>query len=61
MTSRPWLSPAGAAAVLGCPLWLVHALIRRGVLSSVRVGGRPRVAKRELETFIAANKPEETS
>jgi hypothetical protein len=55
------LSPAAAAAELGCAVWLVHALCRRGVLRSVRVDGHPRISRRELNAFTRTHRPPEAA
>lgn len=54
---RPLLSPAAAAATIGCPVWLIHLLIERRILYSVNVQGFPKIRHRELHAFIRMNTP----
>jgi len=54
---RPLLSPAGAAGLLGCPVWMIDTLVRRDLLSATRVRGTLRIRHRELEALRRTHDP----
>jgi hypothetical protein len=54
---RPLLSPAGAAGLLGCPVWMIDVLVRRDLLSATRVRGTLRIRHRELEALRRTHDP----
>ncbi len=64
---KPLMSPAGVAAVIETPVWIVDLLIERGILAATRVQGTLRVRHRELEALRRIhdpsyrNPPEETA
>jgi hypothetical protein len=52
-----WVSPAGAAAEAGCPVWIILMLVRMGRLHITRINGMPRISRRELETLLSIHRP----
>lgn len=51
------LSPAGAAGLLGCPVWMIDLLVRQRLLYGTRVGGTLRIRHRELEALRRTHDP----
>ncbi len=54
---RPLLSPAGAAGLLGCPVWMIDLLVRRKLLYATRVGDTLRIRHREIEALRRTHDP----
>ena len=52
------MSPATAAGVANVPCWVILALLRTNVLSTVIHKGYPRVRNDELKQFLANHRPE---
>ena len=57
--TQQWFSPAGAASLLGVPLWVVEYLLTKGAwaLHDVRVNGARRIPAREVHAFRRIHLP----
>lgn len=51
------MSPATAAGAANCPVWVILALLRTNVLSTVTHKGYPRVRTDELKLFLDNHRP----
>jgi hypothetical protein len=52
------MSPAGVAAVIETPVWIVDLLIDLGAITAHRVQGQRRIRHRELEALRRNRDPQ---